>query len=97
LLQEIGDELKLDFAKPAIMHSTVFEDNNGALALATSPRLTPRTKHIAVKYHFFKDHIGKEKGVVIKKIETEKQQGDLFTKGLMEDAFVRVRKLLMGW
>ena len=72
LLQEIGTELNLDFAQPAIMHSTVFEDNNGALQLATSPRITPRTKHIAVKYHFFKDQIGIKngQGIGIKKVES---------------------------
>ena len=37
---------------PAIVHSTVFEYKNGALGLAKSPRTTPRTRHIAVKYHF---------------------------------------------
>ena len=34
-------------------HSTVFEDNNGAIALATAPKMNARTKHIAVKYHHF--------------------------------------------
>ena len=52
LLQEVGEQLKLDFAKPSQMHSTVFEDNNGAMGLATSPKIMPQTKHIAIKYHF---------------------------------------------
>ena len=38
LLQELGDQLNLDFAKPSLMHSTVFKDNNGAIGLATSPK-----------------------------------------------------------
>ena len=33
--------------------STVFEDNNGAQILATSPKMTPRSRHITVKYLFF--------------------------------------------
>ena len=41
LLQEVGEQLKLDFAKPSQMHSTVFEDNNGAIGLATSPKIMP--------------------------------------------------------
>ena len=41
LLQEVGDELNMDFTKPSIMHSTVFEDNNGALGLASSPKIMP--------------------------------------------------------
>ena len=59
VLEDTGQQLKLDFVKPSMLHSTVFEDNNGALGLAKAPKLTPRTKHIAVKYHWFKDHIGK--------------------------------------
>jgi hypothetical protein len=57
-LNEIGEKLNLDFATPALTHSTVFEDNNGALGLATAPKLTPRTKHITVRYHWFKSKIG---------------------------------------
>jgi hypothetical protein len=51
LLQEAGSALNLDFSKPATIHSTVFEDNNGAICLASSPKMSPRTKHIAIKYH----------------------------------------------
>jgi hypothetical protein len=58
LQQEIGTRLNLEFAQPVIMHSTMFEDNNGALGLASSPRLTPRTQHIPIKYHFFRSMIG---------------------------------------
>ena len=42
---------------PCRMYSKVFEDNNGALILASTPQMTPRSKHIAVKYHFFKEHV----------------------------------------
>ena len=57
LLQEVGKILKLDFVKHGLMQSTVFEDNNGALGLATSPKLTSQAKHIVVKYYFFRSHI----------------------------------------
>ena len=30
-------------------YSTVFEDNQGAIALENAPKLTPRTKHIGIK------------------------------------------------
>ena len=61
LLQEVGTKMNLDLGKTALVHSTIFEDNNGALGLAISPKLTPRTKHIAVKYHWFKSLIIKWK------------------------------------
>ncbi len=75
----------------------MFEDNNGALALATAPKLSPCTKHIVVKYHWFKSHIGEDKGTHIKKVDSANQKADIFTKGLGEEVFRRVQKLLMGW
>jgi hypothetical protein len=97
LMGEIGDKLGLEFSKPTMLHSTVFEDNNGALGLANAPRLTPRTKHIATKYHFFRDQIGRDKGIEIVRVDTAYQKADSFTKGLVEATFVRLRKLVMGW
>ena len=75
----------------------MFEDNNRALGLATAPKFTPRTKHIAAKYHWFKSHIGKEKGFIVKKVESENQKADIFTKELSAKVFAHVRKLLRGW
>ena len=68
-----------------------------------APKLTPRTKHIAVKYHFSRSYLQrsdeKESKLkfVIKKIDSELQLADIFTKGLSEETFVRLRKLLCGW
>ena len=97
LLAELGSKLKLGFDEKTILHSTVYEDNNGALSLAQSPRMTPRTKYIAVEYHWFRDHVGEDKGIVLKKVDSEFQKSDIFTKGLVQDIFERIRKLLLGW
>ena len=99
LLQEVGTKMNLDFAKPALVHSTIFEDNYGALGLATSPKLTPRTKHIGVKYHWFKSLIGESNGneFIKKKIESENQKADILTKGLPSETFKAIRKLVSGW
>jgi hypothetical protein len=35
----------------------MFEDNSAALTLANAPAMCPRTKHINVKYHFFRRHV----------------------------------------
>ena len=34
-----------------------FEDNVGALELANNPKLRPRTKHLAVQSHHFRQHM----------------------------------------
>jgi hypothetical protein len=97
VLQEVGRALDLAFTKPSIVLSTCFEDNNGALGLAVAPKMTPRTKHIGVKYHFFKSMIGEQKGIIIRHIDSSQQKADIFTKGLTQDTFESIRKLLMGW
>ncbi len=57
LLLEIATAMELPEIKDSVVKSTVFEDNNGALTTATAVKMSPRTKHIGVKYHFFKSHI----------------------------------------
>ena len=96
LAKEVSKTLGLPSDYAATMKSTVFEDNNGALGLAISPKLTPRTRHIAVKYHFFKIHI-KPGEIEIVKVDTKAQKADIFTKGLTSDTFESIRRILMGW
>ena len=59
------------------------------------PRMTPTSNHIAVKYHWFRHHVGKE--FVIWKIESEDQKADISTKGLQGEIFLMIRKFLCGW
>ena len=81
LIKEVIDNLGTDSENlKFVSSSTIYEDNNGAIVVATSPRMTPTSKHIDVKYHCFRQHVGKE--FVICKIESENQKADIFTKGL---------------
>ena len=61
--------MKMEFSPPAIMVSAVFEDNNGALGLTTSPRTDPRTRYIAVEYNFFREYVGEGKEIMIQRVE----------------------------
>ena len=97
LLLEIITAMKLSGVTDSLIKSTVFEDNNGAIAMATAMKMTPRTKHIAVKYHFFKSHVDVGTGISLSKIDTNLQKADIFTKGLAPQKFVEIRKLLCGW
>ena len=93
LIKEVIDNLGIDSEKlKFVSSSTIYEDNNGAIVVATSPRMTPTSKHIAVKYHWFRQHVGKE--FLIWKIDSQNQKADIFTKGLQGQIFVRIRKLL---
>jgi Reverse transcriptase (RNA-dependent DNA polymerase) len=98
LLEELSSELDISKKFVFTTMSQIFEDNNGAIALAKSPTLTPRTKHFATKLHFFKSHIKENGGVLeIKKIDTKDQAADIFTKPLDRTLFTTVRTMVMGW
>ena len=78
------------------IYSKVFEDNQGALQLARAPRMTPRTKHYGIKYHFFREYV-KKGHVVLQKITSSEQRADIFTKGLAKVTFEYLRKHILGW
>ena len=80
---------------------TVHEDNLSAIAMAESIKFTPRTKHIAIKYHHFRSRVQcsyNPKGDIrIKYINTKNQLADIFTKPLDDTTFFALRKSLCGW
>ena len=95
LLNEVHKLWDTPSIKPDIL-CKLFEDNNGALELARAPKYRPRTKHIALKYHHFRDHVKSGK-VQILPVDTKNQIADQFTKGLADNTFIHLRSMLMGW
>lgn len=97
-LVELTSVLNLPFTPGSNMHVRIHEDNAGALTLGKLEprRMTPRSKHYAVKYHWFREHLS-PRNIELVKIATADQLGDIFTKGLGAVAYTRVRKQLMGW
>ena len=80
MLKEVLQHFKLNLSNTS-SHSTVFEDNNGAIALATAPKMNSRTKHIAVKYHHFRHHVS-QGTIKVVKVDMTLQKADILTKGL---------------
>ena len=78
-----------------VSSSTIYEDSNGSIVVATSSRMTLSSKYIAVKYQWFRQHV--RKTFVIRKIESENQKANIFIKGLQGQIFVRISKLLCSW
>ena len=94
-MDEITKIFKTSLPKPQI-HCKVFEDNESCIAVAKSKKFTPRTKHIALKYHHFRRFV--DKGVIeICSIDTTKQTADALTKPLCRDLFVFHRTRMIGW
>ena len=60
LVKEIGTFFELPIKDKARFHVRIHEDNVGALTLGKlePPRMTPRSKHYAIKYHWFREQIG---------------------------------------
>jgi len=97
LLNEILPIVNQQLPQPIpLIRSQIFEDNNGALLLATQHQLTSRTKYFHVKWHHFWDHVTRGE-IVIQKINTEEQRADYLTKGLDRTSFERIRFLVQGW
>ena len=76
--------------------SEVFEDNSGCVVLANDDQYRPRTKHLAIKWHHFKDQV-RNGNLKVSKIDTKINWADIFTKAVDKTTFERLRKLMMGW
>ena len=104
-LKEIIDKLDLSSNYSEIESSifknfetTVHEDNSSALNLAVNQKVTSRTKHYLVKYHFFWDHVNDLKNnIKVVKVPTNEQRADYLTKGLTRDVFESCRRQNQGW
>jgi hypothetical protein len=65
-------------------------DNESAIRMADNPVEHSHTKHIAIWYHFLRDH--QQKGdIEISYINTKDQLADIFTKPLDEQTFTKLR------
>nr|GEW09599.1 copia protein [Tanacetum cinerariifolium] len=73
----------------------IYCDSKSAIAISCNLVQHSRTKHIAVQYHFIKEHV--EKGTIeLYFVKTDYQLADIFTKALPMDRFnYLVRRLRM--
>ena len=91
----------LDFLQPQLVGRIIdlFEDNQGAIAMAENPISGGRMKHVDMRYHFIRELV-KHKVIAIKYTESRDQHADILTKAIGAEGFVRHRRFLMtlpGW
>ncbi|KAE8909416.1 Retrovirus-related Pol polyprotein from transposon TNT 1-94 [Phytophthora fragariae] len=61
--------------------TTIWEDNQGAIALAQNAGYHARTKHVDIRHHFIRENV--ERGTVkVEYVDTKNQLADILTKAL---------------
>ena len=97
LVNVVSEAVGLGRACKTSFHTTVWEDNIGALTLANLDpgQQTPRSKHYDCRVHWFRSHLSRD--ITVERVATDLQLADLFTKPLAREPFQRLRKMLMGW
>ena len=97
VLEEICEVLEIE-RDDSTRVTKVYEDNEGAMKLANGPlaKITPQSKHFAVKYHWFREKL-EEYMIEILPIRSDLQKADIFTKGLTGQEFRPKRRMIMGW
>ena len=74
---------------------SVFEDNEGAIKLATNKHASRRTKHIDVKHHLVRNASDARKARVAY-VRSEDQHADLLTKSLDMQKFYKHAKFIIN-
>ena len=100
IFQAVARGMGLNEEATTSFRTTVWEDNMGCLRLARHKpgQYTPRSKHYAVKYHWFRSHLSDTTNrISVEYIESELQKADILTKGLTTETFRRIRRQLCGW
>jgi hypothetical protein len=98
LIKEVYPVIGLPDPKEHALYTTVYEDNSACLQLAKTemPTTTPRSKHFATKYHWFRDKLD-EYNSTLTACKTGDMLADLMTKALRVARFEELRQKLMGW
>jgi hypothetical protein len=74
----------------------IYENNESCIVVATTESTKLRTKHIALKWHHFKDQI-RTGQIKVVKINIQDNWADILTKPLTRQKHCYLRKLIMGW
>jgi hypothetical protein len=100
LMREMNAMFPLYLPKPKFVLK-VQEDNPSCIATTNNPKFTPRTKHIAIKYHHFQKYVKTQSNpdgfIEIVYCSTEEQVANIFRKPVCNDVFFKLQKLLLNW
>lgn len=84
----------LQYCSKVITESTKLRvDNQSSISVANNPALHGRTKHIDVRFHFIRSLVA-DKVVSLHYCCSEDQLADIFTKPLLVEKYLALRKQL---
>ena len=81
-------QLCIDCGENQALPTTIYEDNQGAIALVKNPVQHQRTKHIDIQYHIIRSAY-EQKQIDIQWVRTESMIADVLTKGLSREAHTK--------
>jgi hypothetical protein len=99
LITDLANTLDIPTFNSTNLHVMIHENNVDVLILGQLEpcQLSPRSKHYALKYHWFHEELKPRNIITLTKIPTEDKLSDIITKGLDSAPFSRLQKKLMGW
>lgn len=96
ILEELKQRQVATYARTPRVYCKAYEDNSATLEIATVHKFRPRTKHINLAYHHFREYVRQGK-IMIHPIDTKNQLADIFTKPLQQNDFTPLRRTLLYW
>ena len=78
-----------------LLPGVMYEDNKAAMYLVKNKHVSTRTKHIDIKHHYVREHVGNNYGVIVK-IKSEDNFPDILTKNTSISIFQRLGTALLN-
>lgn len=97
LVREVAHAVQASEGAMMDVKTSIWEDNEPCKKLANMelPRMTNRSKHFAIDYHWFREYVGVR--WTVNSISTHDQLADIMTKSTSRDLFEKFRFRIMGW
>ena len=91
-LRSVSKELGYEQFTPTLF----YEDNMGALFMATADQPTKQTRYMGTKLSVLQDWIYQQHSISLESIQTQYNFGDHFTKALGQIKFYEQTNVIMG-
>lgn len=76
------------------LNMKLFQDNTGCVYLVNNPKMSEKSRHIRVKYHFIRE-LAKKQLIKVQYIPTEFMLADILTKAVSHKVMNMLRKSIL--